>query len=357
MNALVGANLEYKIKAADVDEWGRFGSWFESFIDLASRLYSAYKLGHRYSNVLIGVPKSDYLALALSIGFSRSAFLKGSNFAEPVQPENVAVGDVIEIRSGWGRNEKTGDDRLPKCSVGRITKIEKQGALDWVLTFEFSSGMPSETLNFRQLSTAGNKDITDVPRLFKVPKGTPERPEHGKKSREINGTRLKTVRGLWEGWDYQICPTLVVFGPTGRVEDYKKPLMRDEDLHSNLEIEADTLFNVARLDQLSKDEKPHFVNAVEQVSNFPEPTKHTYSSLAHFPFACLDGNSAILLLSEEMALEKKCLIGLWEMAGQNLQTESVRTFGKVASEFTQIEDFASVIGWTPPAGVQIWGWK
>jgi hypothetical protein len=349
--------MKYSVKLDETSGWDSFGPWFESFVDLATKLYIARKMGHRYSKILIGVPKSEFVALALSIGFSRSAFLQGDNFAEPVLPEDISLGDVIELRSGWDKNPDSRDDRLPKCTVGRISEITKENEYFWKFTFDFASNFSSEPRRFKRARTTGNMHSTDLNRLFKVPKGTPERPDFSKKRREVSGTRSKETRMYWEGWDYQINPALVIFGATGRLEDYKKPQMKDEELHPKLEIESDSLFNVARLDNLTNDVNPHFINAVEQISKFPEKGSATYETFERFPFACLDGNQALLLLSEEPAFDKKCLIGIWEMSGHHHQSESARSFAKVASTFTQIENFSKDIGWNPPPGIQIWGWK
>jgi hypothetical protein len=349
--------MKYSIKLDETSGWDSFGPWFESFVDLATKLYIARKMGHRYSKILIGVPKSEYVALALSIGFSRSAFLQGDNFAQPISPEKVSIGDVVELRGGWDKNPDTLADRLPKCTVGSIRDISKVGQYNWKLTFEFGGKFAPEQRVFRDVGDVGGKHQTDLIRLFKVPKGTPERPDFSKKSREVNGTRSKETRMYWEGWDYQINPALVILGATGRLEDYKKPQMQDDELHPKLEIDSDSLFNVARLDNLTNDVNPHFINAVEQISKFPEKGSATYETFERFPFACLDGNQALLLLSEEPAFDKKCLIGIWEMSGHHHQSESARSFAKVASTFTQIENFSKDIGWNPPPGIQIWGWK
>ncbi len=348
--------MEYLVKLDKDAEWGRFDPWFDSFVDLGFKLYNARKMGHVYKKVAIGVPKSPFVALAMAIGFSRAAYKEGTDFSKEVSLDDVKVGEVIAFRGAWSQPEP-GVSRLPRSSVGLVSAIKSGSGNLTEIHFTFDTGAVAEKRNFNKALSAD--DRTKLPRLFSVPLGTPQRPEQTRKSREVvdDSPRTRENKEFFESWDYQICPTLVIFGPTGRLDDYKKPLVRDEEIHGKLMIESDSLFNLARLDRLSNDVNPHFVNAVEQISQFPTNGSPAFESLKRFPFVCLDGNDAILNLSEKRIFQDKTLIALWEATGNQHQDVALRTFAKAASQNTPVPDFAGALGWTPPAGVQIWGWR
>jgi len=348
--------LEYKVKLDNESEWGKFGSWFESFVDLGYKLYNSRKMGHVYKNVAIGVPKSPFVGLALAIGFSRAAYKEGTDFSKSVAFEDLKVGDLIAFRGGWSQPTKS-VSRLPISSVGEVQAIKSDRGAIAEIVFKFDTNSMLETRRFNRAMTS--TDQTQLPRLFSVPAGTPQRPERTRKSREVpnDSPRSQANREFFESWDYQVCPTLLIFGPTGRLEDYKKPLISDAEVHSKLEIEYDTLFNLARLDRLSNDVSPHFVNAVEQISQYPVDGTPAFETLKRFPFICLDGNDAILALAEKPALQGKTIIGLWEATGNQHQEVAMRSFTKAASKYSAVADIAQALGWKAPAGVQIWGWK
>ena len=348
--------MRYVLKLDIDSEWGQFGSWFESFVDLGYKLYNARKMGHIYKNVAIGVPKSPFVGLAMAIGFSRAAYIEGTDFSKEVTFDEVKVGDLIAFRGAWSQ-PLPNVSRLPRSSVGVVSEIRAGSGHLAELVFEYDTSSIKETKGFNR--ALASNDRTQLPRLFSVPIGTPQRPEMTRRSREVpNETpRSRENKEFFESWDYQVCPTLLIFGPTGRLEDYKRPVVRDEDVHSKLMIDSDSLFNLARLDRLSNDVSPHFVNAVEQISQYPPIGTPAYESMKRFPFICLDGNDAILNLAEKNVFLDKTLIGLWEATGNQHQDIALRTFAKASSRNTPVPDFAQALGWQPPAGVQIWGWK
>ena len=348
--------MDYAVKLDAESEWGKFDPWFESFVDLGYKLFNARKMGHVYKNVAIGVPKSPFVALAMAIGFSRAAYKEGTDLSKEIAFDDIKVGDVIAFRGAWSQPFPK-VSRLPRSSVGVVSAIKAGSGHLAEITFEFNTSPLKETKGYNRAKSSADRTL--LPRLFSVPQGTPQRPEQSRKSREVTDDSPRTIENkeFFESWDYQVCPTLVIFGPTGKLEDYKRPLVRDEDVHGKLMIDNDTLFNLARLDRLSNDVSPHFVNAVEQISQFPGQDSPAFESLKRFPFVCLDGNEAMLNLSEKSVFQGKTMVGLWEATGNHHQDIALRTFTKVASNNTPVPNFAEALGWAPPAGVQIWGWK
>lgn len=201
---------------------------------------------------------------------------------------------------------------------------------------------------------AGEKAPPNNFRLFRVPVGTPQRNRNGE---SLYAKVDKELASRWEGWDYQIDPTLAIFGQTTRIKDYSRMDFRDSFNSSLLSVDQLKLLDAARLDNLSNDMHPHFVNAIEQISKFPKPGSPQASTLERFPFVCLDGNVALMNLADEPQLRNKLVIGLWEAGVSALQEYSLEVFMRDAHNYREVKDFESVLGWNSPTGVQCWGWN
>lgn len=351
--------MNFQIQPSEQSDWLNVGSWFDSFIDLGQKLHTAKRQGAGYKRVLLSVPQSEMISLAIAIGFSRSTYLAEGNLAEELEIDEVSEGDLIQLRSTW--IQTPGKIEAPANIVGLVHSIDRSSPNEIVIRFSFNStGLQEPRKIMRFKCPTGKKDPLQHIRLYRVPLGTPQRP--GKTPREFERTKttseeLQNWVNKWENWEYQIDPTLLVFGSPTKLQDYGRPNFRDNDLHKTLlQIDHDKMLNVARLDSLSNDLKPHFVNAIEQTSNFPKKGSPTFDSLLQFPFVCLDGNAAVASLSDKNVLDDKCVIGLWETSKPNLQDLALNNFVANATRYKPIDNFEGQIPWTPPVGVQAWGW-
>jgi hypothetical protein len=352
--------MAFEIRLAESQPWLGIGDWFDSFIDLGHKLHRAQTDGMVIRRVLLSVPQSEMVSLALAIGFSRATYLAEKNHAVEVELDDIQVGDLIQLRSVW--QQEKGNIKAPANIVGQIVAIDKPNDDGVLLTFAFNStGLKEPRKIMRLQCPSGEKDPIRHIRLYKVPAGTPQRP--GKVPREfkkekMQNSALQSWVRKWENWEYQIFPTLAIFGSPTKLNDYGKPQFKDHELHEMLlKIDHDSFLNAARLDSLSLDTKPHFVNVIDQISNFPKKGSPAFESFSNFPFVCLDGNAALVGLSDKILLDDKCVIGLWETSKPNLQEMALETFLARATHFRAIDNFEAQIDWVAPAGIQCWGWK
>jgi hypothetical protein len=353
--------MHYEIKNPKDEGWHQLGEWFTSFIDLAERLYQAKKFGHTYKRVLVALPKSDLVSTALAIGFSKAAFKAGTDLAKSRELHDINVGDLIQIRSAW--IEGGGMATVPSTVVGTVTDIDDSDR-GRNLKLSFQNGKPAvQRLILNHLCPVGEKSPATHIRLYDVPRGTPQRLEQEDRGNDLVFRKVPLPVAIeakldWEKWEHQISPTLAVFGRTTKIEEAGKLLFRDPEVHGKLlNIDEDSVYNASRLDSLSNDKKAHFVNAIEQIVSFPKKNTSSAETLAHFPFVCLDGNSAIFSLSDEQALRDKCVIGLWETGSQANQETALTAFLETATMFKSVTNFEEKLEWKAPPGVQCWGWS
>jgi len=59
-----------EIRESEDTDWHVVGAWFTSFVELGEKIHSAHLAGNGYKRVLISIPRSDLVAIALAIGFS-----------------------------------------------------------------------------------------------------------------------------------------------------------------------------------------------------------------------------------------------------------------------------------------------
>jgi hypothetical protein len=355
-----GGELTFQIQISEESDWLEVGPWFAALVSLGECIHSASDSGEKYRRILVSVPQADMASLALAIGFSRSAFLAQTNQAVEIELSDLQIGDVIQLRSLWSQSPHK--LTAPKNIVGTVQSLDKSHPEHVFVTFQFDTGAnPQRFKVLRRLCPTGSKDPLKHIRLFKLKEGVPQRA--GKEPREFKSyptskEHFSAWIDRWENWEYQVDPTLLIFGSPTKIAEYGKPNFADSDLHRVfLGIESDSILNVARLDSLSSDQKPHFVNAVEQISRFPKKGRPAFKSLEAFPFVCLEGNAAIVALSDRPVLQEKCVIGLWETAKPNLQELALSSFLETSTRFKSIEDFSERLGWSEPAGVQCWGWS
>lgn len=351
------------------DDWLPMGEWFTTFISLGRKLYESKANGLEIRKVLLSVPLSDMVSLALAIGFSRAAHESNVSHARRLDLDELAAGQNIQLRAIW--NEANGKVTPPANFVGTLRAIEKgqNSNSEIKLNFEFNNGGHAVRGILPTSAPNGETSPRKAIRFFEVPTGVPHKSGDSNLSlrrireRKISRPQLKQEEvenwfKRFEGWEYQINPTLATFGPATDIREYGRMLFRDEELHGTLlKIDHDEILDVARLDNLSNDQHPHFVNVIDQVASFPEPGTTQRESLEMFPFVCLDGNGAMASLSRKGILREKCVIALWETSKPNLQQIALETFLDTASSYKRIEKFEEQLEWTPPQGVQCWGWS
>lgn len=351
--------MGFELRLDEEVGWLPVGGWFTAFVQLAQELHSSQAGDLALRRILLSVPQGDMVSLGLAIGFSRASYLAGLDQAIEIELEDIKVGDTLQVRSAWQTPAKL--IRAPEDLVGEVASIDDSSRDSVTLRLTFRTGGQKTVRLLRHMCPIGQKDPGKHLRIYRVPAFAPQRP--AKTKREFpyrdpkkEGTQVWIKK--WERWDYQIDPTLAIFGSPTKVNDYGRPEFIDHELHKTLlEVEGDSLLNVARVDSMETDLRPHLINVVGQLSSFPKKGSHSFELLQQFPFVCLDGNAAMVSLSDRPILDEKCVIGLWETSRPNLQELALTSFLEEATRFKLLENLEQLLGWKAPPGVQCWGWN
>jgi hypothetical protein len=355
----LGGEVGFELRLDADSDWMPVGPWFSAFVQLSQRLHSAQLSGLALSRVLVSVPQSDMVSLGLATGFSRASYLAGQDRATEIELEDIKVGDTLQVRSAWQAPAKL--IRAPEDLVGEVASIDTSRSDSVTLRLTFRTGGQKLVRILRHLCPTGQKDPGKHLRIFRVPAFAPQRPGKTKKEfpyRDLKKEETQAWLKKWEKWDYQIDPTLAIFGSPTKVNNYGSPEFIDHELHQTLlRVDSDSLMNVARVDSMDIDLKPHLINIMGQLSSFPKKGTHAFEMLQEFPFVCLDGNAAMVYLSDRPILDKKCVIGLWETSKPNLQELALTTFLEEATRFKFLANLEQLLDWKAPPGVQCWGWS
>lgn len=336
------------------NEWD-VPDWFKELIVFGIKLGSMTTPNSKLSHLLMAVPRAEPAAFALGAGFSIATFLKGSTQAEEVDLEDLSVGELVQMRTAWSFQNKTHKWLSPKNTVGHLAELvtSPDGSRRTIrLETDGFTTKPTPIMSHR--SPRGRKLPDEHIRFFRVPEGTPRRVAESPLEIEMSDVDFSK----WEGWEYQINPTLAVFGNSTTIAEVSKLMVRPSSLLPSLpEIPDETLWSIARFDQLANDVRPHFVNSYDQIGSYPLSGTREYRTLQRFPFVCFSGNAAIRNLVDEDGLNGKTVIGLWEQGNGTLQDESLSMFKGEADTGSPIENLEKYLGFTIPSLFPMAAWR
>lgn len=315
-------------------QWTEAGDWFKSFIELGVTLGGlSQSPTFEVSKVLITVPKKEYVAASIALGFSIQKFLNRQTHAREIPMDDLAkIASSTLIRLEWA-----------------------QGPRDVV--FQSYEVVPQKDSFRRRVSckidgTPHTFDLRAVKKVYVLPDGFPEG-NHFDKSTE-DGAPQRT--GAQEFWRAQEAPALAIFGDVGHFHEQIQTRIRYEALSQISEGDTMTIGEAARIDFLSNDVYAHFVNIFEQFNKFPKTGTPDAKKVALCDWILLDGNNATSKLAGKEALIDSRSISIIELG-------LPRSQGKALESFTaELNDFRSInaqlqLNWNPPAGVRIWGWS
>lgn len=315
-------------------QWTEAGDWFKSFIQLGVTLGRLSESpSFEMSKALIAVPKKDYVAASIALGFSIQKFLDRKSHAREIPM-----------------------DDLGKLEPGTVIRLEwPQGPRDVI--FQSYEEMPQKTSFRRRVKckiqgTPHTFDLHSVKKVFVLPEGFPEG-NHFDKSNE-DGAPQRT--GAQEFWRSQEAPALAIFGDLGHFQEQIRTRIRYEALSQISLGDTLTIGEAARIDFLSNDRYAHFVNIFEQFNKFPKPGTVDAKKVGLCDWILLDGNNATSKLAGKEALIDARSISIVELG-------LPRSQGKALEAFTaELNDFKSInaqlqLNWKPPSGVRIWGWS
>ncbi len=314
-------------------QWTEAGEWFRSFIELGVALGRLSQTPtFKISKVLITVPKKEYVAASIALGFSIQKFLDRQTHAREIPM-----------------------DGLGHLEPGTLVRLEwAQGPRDVV--FQSYEVVPQRDSFRRRVTckidgTTNTFDLHAVKKVYVLPEGFPEG-NHFDKSAD-DGAPQRT--GAQEFWRTQEAPALAIFGDVGHFHEQIQTRIRYEALSQISEGDTMTIGETARIDFLSNDIYAHFVNIFEQFNKFPKTGTPDAKKVALCDWILLDGNNATSKLAGKEALIEARSISIIELG-------LPRSQGKALESFTaELNDFRSInaqlqLNWNPPAGVRIWGW-
>ena len=329
-----GVRMKIEIEDwANKGQWTEAGDWFKCFIELGVILGRLSKSPtFDISKVLIAVPKKEYAAASIALGFSIQKFLERKTHAREIPMEDLA-----------------------KLEPGTVIRLEwAQGPRDVV--FQSYEVMPQKASFRRRVSckidgTPHKFDLHAVKKVYVLPEGFPEG-NHFDKSNEEEALQRTGAQDFWRS---QEAPALAIFGDVGQFQEQIQTRIRYEALAQISEGSSMTIGEAARIDFLSNDTYAHFVNIFEQFNKFPKPDTADAKKVALCDWILLDGNNATSKLAGKEALIDARSISIVELG-------LPRSQGKALESFTaELNDFKSInarlqLNWNPPAGVRIWGW-
>lgn len=335
-------------------EW-EIPDWFKELMVFGIKLGSMTTPNSKLSHLLIAVPRAEPAAFALGAGFSIATFLKGSTQAEEVDLEDLSVGELVQMRTAWSFQNKAHMWLSPKNTVGHLVELvaSPDGSRRTIrLETDGFTTKPTPIMSHR--SPRGQKLPDEHIRFFKVPEGTPRRVSESPLEIEMS----KIDFSKWESWEYQISPTLAVFGNSTTIAEVSKLKMMSSSLVPNLpDIPNASLWSISRFDQLANDVRPHFVNSYDQIGSYPLSGTREYRTLQRFPFVCFSGNAAIRNLIDEDGLNGKTVIGLWEQGNGTLQDESLSLFKGEADTGIPLENLEEYLGFSIPNLFPMAAWR
>lgn len=330
--------------------------WFKELVLLGIKLGNLKEPETKLSHLLIAVPRAEPAAFALGVGLSLSSFMKRTTQAIEVDLEELGLGELIQMRSAWRPVATKPHTWLsPANTVGELVEIRKSGdGSRHTIRLETDRRTTKPTAVMSHISPRGSKLPDKHIRFYRVPDGTPRRVSES--PLEIKDEQIDFW--TWEAWEYQISPTLAVFGNSTTISEVSTKEIHTKSLNSDLpEIPKATLWELARFDRLTNDIRPHFINSYDQISSYPLIGTREFRTLQRFPFVCFSGNAAIRNLVDEDGLEGKTIIGLWEQGNGTLQDESFVKFKAEADRGVPVKNPEDELGFKIPSMFPLAAWR
>ncbi len=310
-------------------DWQPVGPWFNDFVQLGfnlSRLSTLNSL--RLERVLISVPRKDYVSIAIALGFSLHK-LKSKEFIGREIPipelEKVSIGSNIRIYFTAG---------------GFINaQLKSYDAQKKEIKFHTGEGLRH------------NKIDNVISRVVSLPQGYPLGKFDHLSNLDLDLNQISSK----ELWQVQISPGILILTDP---ENFKMQLagaIQHKALLNVLEENPITLDNAIRIAYYFKHDKPSFVNAYAGVSEVRKLTSIQSELFALFNWIILDGNNAMTRLASRDEATEKRVLSIMELGVPRSQNNALESLMTELNRFNSV-DIIKVLNWTPPIGVNVWGW-
>lgn len=325
--------MKIEIESNQAGDWVEAGDWFKSFVDLGvilGRLASSPSFF--ISRLLITVPKKEFVTAAISLGLSIEKYLDRETHEKEIQfkdLETIDPGTLIRLEWESGPRDIT---------FQSVSKSEIRGNLVYVVTGSIDG-------------VAKPYDTRYVKKISILPQGFPEGSHITIKA---NGQSVVKT-GAQSFWQRQEAPASAIFGDVGYFQEQISTRVRYEALSAVAEASELTLGEAARIDFLSADRYPHFVNIFEQVAHFPTVGKPNLKKVLLCDWVILDGNNSVQRLAAREELIDKRMIAIVEVGNPRNQEKALDAFRGELNTFKDL-DAELQLNWMPPFGVNVWGW-
>jgi hypothetical protein len=357
--------MTVKIRDVELGIWSEPGSWFESLFTLPQLIKTFEKTNGPLKRVLITSPSPTLFSFALAVGSSRQALDSNLDISEKLAWESIENGHSLKVTFPWLTSfekwqdarfeqidktlfDRDGNRRILSRTVVVGTLVRKKVVNNFITEITMNIAGAEETLAIH-LPKVERGEI-----LFaKVPGGTP----NGKIVQKIPDINAGTDR--WKFFMSQNNPKFAFFGDGNFMKTLDGFDYYEKELCGLIlgGLERIPAIDAARLDQLSDDKAVHFINAYDQISQFPKNNTDAFRSLEMMEAVVLVGNRAIDLLSQKKSIWQKLQIAILNTGEPFMQDQALQSFSTSASYFEQIDNFESLLAWNPPTGIRIWGWK
>ena len=316
---------------SSLGNWTSTGSWFTSFVALGIYLGRFTDSGSpKISRVLLTVPRKEFVSAAIALGMSIHKLRTKSSILKEIRESDL---------SG-----------LPTTSKLRL--VLKYGHLDVM----FHKYFPEANVKYMRCTIGGlhrsrNQATSHVQEMYLLPSSYPEG-DYSLSREEFESLDKSDER---ETWRTQGAPGVAIFGEMENFKVQVSAQMRNDFMSKMLGVETITLEEAARLDSLAGHSKSSLINAyggTSELSKFPIADQ---SIVDLFDWIILDGNNAINRLSATENLLDKSVLSILELGVPRSQGKAIDTFTSELNRYNSI-DVTSLLGWNPPAGVNIWGW-
>lgn len=325
--------MKIEIEGGPEGTWVEAGDWFKSFVDLGVILGKlASSPTFTVSRLLLAVPKKEFVTAAISLGLSIEKYLDRETHEKEIQHSdlsNLTPGTLIRLEWESGPRDVTFQAVSETEIKGKTVHIVS-GSIDGI-------SKPYDTRYVKRISI--------------LPQGFPE----GSHIRiKANGqSDLKT--GAQNFWQKQEAPAASIFGDVSYFQEQISTRVKYEALAAEADSSSLTLGEAARIDFLSNNKYPHFVNIFEQVGQFPKIGQSNLSKVMLCDWVILDGNNATQRLSAREELIDKRMLAIVELGNPRNQEKAFDAFRGELNYYKSVDAEQQLV-WNPPFGVNIWGW-
>ena len=309
--------------------WSTVGSWFTSFVALGIVLSKlSESASPSISRILLSVPRKEFVSTAIAFGMS----IHKLNSKEEILKE-ISLSSLSELAAN-----------------SKVRLVLDFGHID-VLFHEYYPEQKKIRCTINGLHNTRFQLASAVKRIYLLPSFYPEGNYLFSKL-DYEALDKSSEREVWRT---QGAPGVVIFGDLENFRLQSSAQLKNVLIAKITGREILTLEDAARLDSLAGHSKSSFINCFASTSEFSKLKVNGESILDLFDWVILDGNNAINRLCASENLFDRSVLSILELGVPRSQGKALDTFTSELNRYNSV-DVTKLLGWNPPAGVNIWGW-